>query len=187
MWSGLPLHCFTRNTVFKTHKLFCFGWLASCKFLTINRKLRNQLLGDIYSDVPSGQRDITGYILAWALLCMFDILETIPWWTECPVFLLELQIAQGHKIQNMGLKLTVSISSFHVCGSHFQDADILLFLHPCLHFFLDLIICLNCLIFLLHLLRAWWLLMADLFSSDGTFLGKSISFSLGKEDHTFII
>lgn len=28
--------------------------------------------------------------------------------------------------------------------------------------------------------------MADLFSSDGTFLGKSISFSLGREDHTFI-
>lgn len=87
------------------------------------------------------------------------------------LFLLKLRIAQGHKTQTVGLKLTLSISSFHVWGSHLQDADILPFLHPCLHSFLYPIICLKCLIFLLHL-RACWLLMADLFPSDGTFLGE---------------
>lgn len=66
---------------------------------------------------------------------------------KCPIFLPELQIAQGHKIQNMGLKLTLSISSFHVGGSHSQDADILPFLHHCLHFFLYPIIYFKCLIF----------------------------------------
>ena len=87
------------------------------------------------------------------------------------LFLLKLRIAQGHKTQTVGLKLTLSISSFHVWGSHLQDADILPFLHPCLHSFLYPIICLKCLIFFLHL-RACWLLMADLFPSDGTFLGE---------------
>lgn len=72
---------------------------------------------------------------------------------------------------NHGFKLTLSISSFHVCRSYSQDADILPFLDACLHSFLNPIICLKCLIFLLHLLRTWWLLMAGI-SSDGAFLGE---------------
>ena len=86
------------------------------------------------------------------------------------LFLPKLRVAQGHKTQTAGFKLTLSISSFHVCGSHLQDADLFPFLHPCLHSFLYPIICLKCLILLR--LRACWLLTADRFPSDGTFLGE---------------
>lgn len=44
-------------------------------------------------------------------------------------------------------------------------------LHPCLHSFLYPITCLKYLIFLLHLLRAWWLLRAHI-SNGGAFLGE---------------
>lgn len=49
-----------------------------------------------------------------------------------------------------GDSLLLSGKSLHVCGSRFQDADILPFLHRCVHVFLYLIICLKCLILLLH-------------------------------------
>ena len=75
----------------------------------------------------------------------------------------------GPQDTNCGFK--VDTLNFLLSCLWISFADILPFLHPCLHSFLYPIICLKHLIFLLHL-RVCWLLMADLFPSDGTFLGE---------------
>lgn len=100
-------------------------------------------------------------------------IETPPQWTECPFFLLKLQIAQGHKIQTRGLKLTLSFPPllcvaliFRMLTFYLSYIPVSLSVFPCPF------TCLQYLIFLLHLLRVWWLLMTDFFSSDGTFLGE---------------
>lgn len=140
-----------------------------------------------FSNVSSGCQGTTWYILAWALLCMFDIWETPPWWIECSNFLLKLQIAQGHKIQTMGLSLTPSISFFHVCGSHSQNAGTLPFYILVFTPSSTPSSVLNVWSFCYTSLEHdgfWWHISSPVM---GHSWGNPSSFSLGREDHTFIV